>query len=167
MPRTLFAVLAALCCFVAPLQADPILTDVFLQKLLRYCRETPASLPQQQRLESATLRFDNGYGMSVLEAEQFKRFLDAYSSEMAPDLMGITPAELGAGLTLQIAEQMRAEIAADPDLDEAAKAELLAETEKYAAGRLGGFAGMEGVDPADLALFRKYRARFDEVLGGR
>jgi hypothetical protein len=165
--RTFFAVLAGFCCFVAPLRAEPILTDAFLQKLLRYCRETPDSLPPQQRLEAATLRFDGGYGMSVLEAEQFKRFVDVYSFDMTPELIGMSAADLGSGLTLQIAEQMRAEIAADPDLDEASKAELLAETEKYASARLEEFAGMETVDPADLALFKKYRARFDEALGSR
>jgi hypothetical protein len=160
-------VLIAFCCLLVPVQAEPILTDAFLQKLLRYCRETPASLPPQQRLEAATLRFDNGYGMSILEAEQFKRFIDVYSFDMTPEMLGMTASEAGIGLTQEIAEQLRAEIAADPELDEAAKAEILAEAEKYTAERLEEFSSMEGVDPADLALFKKYRARFDVGLGGR
>ena len=157
--------LVALLVLPAALGAEPLLTDAFLGTLLRYCREAAATLPPEKRLEAATLRFNTGREMTVLEAEQVKRFADVYCADMLPELSGgMGAAEMGGAVANEAMAAAREEILADPDLDEATKASLLAAVDAELGAMLGRLGEMETADPADLALFQKYRADFDAVL---
>jgi hypothetical protein len=157
--------LGALLSLPSTLGAEPLLTDAFLGTLLRYCRDAAATLPPEKRLEAATLRFNTGREMTVLEAEQVKRFADVYSADLFPELSGgMSAADLGGAVANEAMAGARAEILADPELDEATKASLLAAVDAELAAMMGRLGEMDEADPVDLALFQKYRADFDAVL---